>query len=197
MGTTTYISRHILRLPRTKIFTTREVLQYGSRGAVDEALSRMVASKFIVRLARGVFVKDASLNPSRKEIVKAKAAAWGKTIFKHAKKILANLGLAKKTSEDKATYAINAHSSSYGTIHGRVYFKGIGTRRKRLCQSKVGKMVYALWHLGYGGCTGRDVAIASSSLGRTERQELRLQSSIMPAWLHHLCFYRYAPANLL
>jgi hypothetical protein len=48
---TEFISRHINQLAPTEIFTTREVLMYGSRSAVDSTLGRMVASGHIHRLA--------------------------------------------------------------------------------------------------------------------------------------------------
>jgi len=191
-----YIQRHILRLPATRIFTTRELLQYGSRGAVDQTLYRLVLAKSIIRLARGVFVRDDSLNPSQETILLAKAAAWGKTVFRHAQKILAPLGLADLSAKQKSTFAINAHSSSFDTRQGRVYVHGIGTRRVKLCQNEAGKIAYALWHLREYNCTKRHVTIATSSFGRTERQEFRLQSAFMPAWLHHLCYFRYAPARV-
>ena len=191
-----YIQRHILRLPATTIFTTRELLQYGSRGAVDQTLYRLVQAKIIIRLAWGVFVRDDSFNPSLETILRAKAAAWGKIVFEHAQKLLAPLGLADLSEKQKSTFAINAHSSSFNTKQGRVYVHGIGTRRVSLCQSEAGKIAYALWHLREYNCTKRHVTIATSSFGRTERQDFRLKSAFMPAWLHHLCYFRYAPARM-
>ena len=73
-----FIQRHIRMLPARQIFTTREVLIYGTRTAVDSALSRMVEREVIARLARGVFVRDDSAEPTVAEIASAKAKAYGK-----------------------------------------------------------------------------------------------------------------------
>jgi hypothetical protein len=156
---TEYIERHIRRLPPTQIFTTREVLRYGPRGAVDQALYRMVRIGFIVRLARGVFVRDASQKPTLYEIVSAKAQAWGKIIVTHAERVLREHEI-RTVGPRKQAYAINAHSGTYWTIRGRVYMNGIGTRRMRLCKTKVGQLLYALWHIREGTCLKSHVSQA-------------------------------------
>ncbi len=58
MYTATFIRRHIFQLPAGQLFATRHLLAYGSRAAVDQALYRLVRSGVIVRLARGVFVRQ-------------------------------------------------------------------------------------------------------------------------------------------
>ncbi|MBI4533459.1 MAG: type IV toxin-antitoxin system AbiEi family antitoxin domain-containing protein, partial [Candidatus Melainabacteria bacterium] len=57
MFTSSFIKRHIYRLPLDKIFSTRDFLIYGSRTAVDQTLAKLVKKGMIIRLARGVFVK--------------------------------------------------------------------------------------------------------------------------------------------
>ena len=53
MLTISSIQRFISALPKNRIFTTREVLIFGTRGAVDRALGRLVKTERIVRLATG------------------------------------------------------------------------------------------------------------------------------------------------
>jgi hypothetical protein len=171
-----YIHLHIMRLPMTQIFTTRELLQYGTRGAVDQALYRMVESGFITRLARAVFVRDASLSPTAEEITEAKMTAWNKLIFTHADNLL------------------DGPSSSFQTVAGRVELKGIGKRRVGLNQSKVGQIVYALWHIGRNDCTEHEIKKATEHLSRPQREELRRSTALMPAWLNDLCRFRFASA---
>jgi len=190
---TEYIYRHIQKLPATCIFTTRELLRYGNRGAVDQTLYRMVRSGFIVRLARGVFVRDDTLQPTKRQIALAKAIAWGKQLVAHAESVLNDLGLPV-TGNFTQAFAVNAHSSSYWTIRGRVYLKGIGTRKMKLCESKVGQIVYCLWYLGQSHCTTQDVARASANFGRSERKQFLDASSLMPAWLNRICKWRFPAA---
>ena len=194
---TTYIYRHIMRLPRMKLFTTRELLQYGRRSAVDQALYRMVKAKFIIRLARGVFVRDDSRNPSLFEIATVKAAAFGKKLLKHAVSKLVELKLVPRTETVISLFAISGHSSSFLTCHGRVTLHGIGARKAKLCQTEVGQVVNALWHLGESGCTAREVTIASRNFQRTKREQFRQASALMPAWLHNICRFRYPSARVI
>ena len=158
-----YIYRHIRLLPPTQLFTTREMLIYGTRSAVDVALHRLVKSGFIVRLARGVFVQDDSNCPTLLEIVTAKAKAFKMQFAVHAETILHDLKIACSGSASK--FAKNGHSSSFLTIHGRVVFQGTCGRKLHLANSRVGKIIYALWHWGVDRCTLADIRLATSNLG--------------------------------
>jgi Family of unknown function (DUF6088) len=186
---TKFIFRHIEKLARTQIFTTRDMLVYGTRAAVDSALSRMVEKSFITRLAWGVFVKDASKEPTILEIANAKTNGFAIKIAALPDSILNELGLSSKNSS--ASFAKRGHSSSFLTIHGRVHLKGIAERKMRLLESAVGKIAYALWSLNYGGCTVFDVNNVTRQFGRTERELFWLLSSLMPAWLTSLSSHRF------
>lgn len=191
MRCTSLIYRHIRGLSKTEMFSTRELLQYGTRGSVDQALYRMVKSGFIFRLARGVFVRDASKAPSPKQIAQFKAAVFGRKVFTHAEKVLDSLGLESKPQREYVRLAVNTHSSSFQTYRGRVVLQGIGVRKTKLCESDVGKVLYALWYFGDNRCTDKAVATAIDKFGRTGREELRRSSALVPAWLHHKVMFRY------
>src|SRR5450432_2013058 len=171
-----YIYRHIRMLPPTRIFTTRHMLIYGSRSAVDSALHRMVQSNFIIRLARGVFVRDDSSNPTIAEIAEAKAKAFGIKIARHAETILRDLNLTTKASA--AVFAKTGHSSSFWTIRGRVRLKGICQKKMSLCRTPVGRVIYALWHWGRRRCSFTDVMSACKTFGRTQREQFWLSGSL-------------------
>jgi hypothetical protein len=183
---TTFIYRHIRDLPPTQIFTTREVLIYGKRSTIDAALCRMVKEGFIIRLANGVFVRDASRKPSILEIVTAKAKAFGIKIVKHAEQVLCELKLSR-TNKNEFVYAKTGSSTSFWTIHGRVYLNGVCARKLALVETEVGHVVYALWHLGDRSCEDVDIRTACANLGRSERKELWLAGSKMPSWLYERC----------
>lgn len=77
------IRAYISGLAEGKLFTTRELLNYGSRAAVDQALHRLVAKGQIVRMARGVFVKESEgrFRPAVSEVALAKARSFGKDFY--------------------------------------------------------------------------------------------------------------------
>jgi hypothetical protein len=189
---TSTIKQHIRKLPATRLFTTRELLQYGKRSAVDQVLFRLVRQKQIVRVARGVFVRKIKYKPTLKKIAEVKAAAFGKKIYYHARNLLVDLKLVPRATKNCALFAVNAHSSSFATCRGRVELHGFGKRKLELCKTKLGNVLNSLWHLGENLCTEKIVARTINNIHTSERESLRRASALMPAWLHHLCLFKYA-----
>src|ERR1700691_4404370 len=95
MWTSSVIRRHIAGLGEGRAFSTRDLLSYGRRAAVDQALYRMVKNGDIIRLARGVFCKwslKAKL-PSMQQVIETKARAFGRQLFVHGADAAQKLGL--------------------------------------------------------------------------------------------------------
>lgn len=176
-----FIYRHILQLPKTKIFTTRDMLIYGTRAAVDSAMSRMVRSGSIVRLARGVFVKCLSNKPTLIDIVQAKANAYRTTVKTHVEVFFKELNLIPYDRD--MTFARVGHSTSFDTIHGRAYLRGVSQKKMNLVENKVGKAVGALWFFGKDNTDSTDVRMVTKAFGRQQKEDLWLHSKLMPAWL--------------
>jgi len=186
-----FIYRHIRGLIPTQIFTTRQLLIYGQRASIDSALSRMVARGFIVRLARGVFVRDISDEPSMDDIVRAKLQSYQSHVATHAESILHELSIFAFGNSN--TYAKHGSSSSFDTIRGRAYLKNVSGRKMSLCQTLAGRMVYALWYLGRASqaCLNKSVGTATENLNKKERELFWMAGALMPAWLNDSCRYRY------
>ncbi len=163
------------------------MLIYGTRSAVDSALSRMVSCGHINRLARGVFVKDLSGNPTLAQIVEAKLKAFGGKIVVHAKNILSLFHLAE---EDQNTFAKNGSSSSFGTIRGRAILKNQCARKMQLYVEEAGRAARCLWQLGDAWRNGA-VDVVTASFNRSDRQMLLFSAALMPAWLSWECLHRY------
>lgn len=89
------IRRHIAGLPEGAIFRTKDVLQCGMRNAIDQTLWRMVKSKEIERLARGLFVstRTRKLDYSDYEIAVAKTKGFGNQIVLTGQECAEELGL--------------------------------------------------------------------------------------------------------
>ncbi|HEY9685251.1 MAG TPA: hypothetical protein V6C86_26995 [Oculatellaceae cyanobacterium] len=195
------IRSHISNLSPTTVFTTRDVLKYGKRGAVDQCLCHLVKMGAIRRLARGVFVQDKNTNPSIDEIARIKAAAFGKRIYKFAADVLSELGILRQKpaideleSNAKAegkTFAINGGSSGFQSFQGLVKYKGIAQRKAKLCESAIGEKVNALWHFRTEDQLDRAVNIVFRNLNRTTRLELRACSNFMPGWLNDMFIERF------
>lgn len=183
---TSYIRRHITRLPRNHIFKTREFLSYGSRTAVDQVLFRMVRSGLIIRLARGVFVREGSKIPELFEIARAKAGAFGKQILRHCNDVAFDLGLTAAGNAEP-TFATSGSSSSFLAGATRVHLRHIGPRKVHLGESQAGKALRSLWHLGRGLCKNfHIVSTQAKFLLRSDRDEFRQSIAWMPTWMTRL-----------
>jgi hypothetical protein len=169
------------------------MLMYGCRKAVDSALGRLVGSGVIHRLARGVFVRDLSANPTLVQIVEAKLKAWSGKVAIHAKKILGSFQL--ETGYYDNVFVKDGSSSSFHTIRGRAYLKNQCARKMRLYQDEVGKMAMALWHLREKFFSGA-VDILTASFNRKDREMLKLSASLKPAWLTAGCAHRYPVSDV-
>ncbi len=181
---TVFVRRHVAALEKGQMFTTRDCLKYGSRAAVDKALSRMVRTEIITRLARGVFMKAdwRSPRPSALAVATIKAQSFGRQIASHGVDLGHKMALQAKGNQEP-TYIITGSSSSFhygGTV---INFKGACMRKHRSGESLAGQVIRALWQLGEQACTDKSKRKAASTCGRTDRQELRDSAAWMPAWL--------------
>lgn len=178
----TYIRRFIFKLPLNRIFTTREVLVYGTRSTVDQSLGRLVNKGYIVRLTRGVFIREGSKQPTPFEVAKAKCLAYCKQISKHGAAIAAELNLIEIKNQE-ATFTTTGRSSAFWFGNIRIIIKGISHRKMLLNQNKIGKPMAALWYLGKQLCELKQIRAATRNYDRGDRQESRLLSPIVPGWL--------------
>lgn len=185
MNTCAYIRRYVYSLRFGELFTTRDVLNTGSRNAVDKCLSRLVKSGLIDRIARGVFAKQDPVTPvlfSIKDVATAKAESFGKVIVSYGKDAAAKLGLCYPRPGEHLFFT-SGSSSTFRYGPNLVRFKRCCPRKILLGESKVGLLVRAVTYLGRSATTPQLIMKACQILDRTSRRELRQRASFMPAWL--------------
>jgi len=187
VSTARSIRGYMNRLPAGQIFSTREVLHYGSRASVDQSLYRLVRDGIVVRLAYGLFrrqIKGMKL-PSVDEIAIAKAKAFDKIIFVHGKDAGFELGIEESPNRKKIFYVPGSASSSFlCLIQGqRVYFKATAARRLYEGNSRVGRVIRALWQRGASDIDSAVLKKATINLNRDEIRLLRLAAFRVPWWL--------------
>ncbi len=186
MYTATLVRRHINRLKDNKPFSIRDFLNYGSRNAIDQIFHRLVKSGQIIRIARGLFIKDTSPMPSIVEVALAKAAAFGKRLVMHGSRAVQQLRLSADLSiENESIYACNGSSSSFRFGNIRIRFISASQRKISLGDELAGLAIRALWHLGKYNCSPQLACDALAQFNRNDRQALREKIKIMPAWLTH------------
>jgi hypothetical protein len=185
MFTTSFILRHINSLPERELFTTRDLLCYGSRSAVDKALSRMVKAERIERLARGVFVRIGWVKTpiTHYQIAAAKARAFGKTIADHVLDFADRLGIPPDTGR-QTTFDTTGFTSSFRTKDSVIRWKQMSPRKIKLGDSTAGLIARSLWQLGQSLCTSELVREVTARLSFEERRDLREYAGLTPAWLN-------------
>jgi hypothetical protein len=187
MSTASAIRRYINRLPYRQIFSTREVLHFGSRASVDQSLYRMVNDVQIFRAASGLFVKllPGMKPPSIEEVAAAKAKAFSKDIFVHGQDAAHELGIEDSPNEKAIFYVPGSATSSFlSHFHDRrVHFKATAARRLYEVNKRVGKVMRALWHLGPDRLDSAVLKKATINLNREEIRALRHAAYRVPWWL--------------
>ncbi|MBC7999502.1 MAG: hypothetical protein IAF58_16235 [Leptolyngbya sp.] len=197
MSTVCQIRRFIADLPPQTIFVTRELLTFGGRRSVDWATSRLVASEAILRLARGVFVRNdkAMEIPPLHKIAEAKARAFGKLIIPTLADLAAARGFEKPKKADRrkkeisdyegvAQFSVVGCKGNFMTEHGRVTFKSIAPRKFFLHQEKVGKSILAMWHVSEDLRSSFDAIQQLERFSRQEKKRVKELSAWVPSWLH-------------
>lgn len=182
------VRRHINKLGSDAIFVTRDVLYCGKRAAVDSVLYRLVRSGDLIRLARGVFTSSrlAKQIPSAFEIVKAKAAAFKRAIFRHSLDAAVELGLSATGNPDMVFATDGANSSFFIHAYGkRVELKNVCPRKRDDNDSEVLRAIRAVWVTCRGSSCLGDTSRRSVAhrLGRQAWDQFLTSFQIMPAWL--------------
>ena len=187
MSTAKAVRTAIRKLPRGKPFTAARFGKLGTRGAVDRALSRLVAHGEIQRLAHGVFVRPrtsrfvGTVLPDIHEVVEAIARSNGETVQIHG----AEAARRFRLSTQVPTAPVFHTSASSRTIRiGGVTVRMVHTSNRRRLQfagEAAGAALSALWYLGKNNVTPETVATIEAALGPAEFE--RLRAADMPAWM--------------
>lgn len=181
-----------------EIFSTSQLLSFGTRCAIDQALCRMVKVGVLHRLARGLFIVPGAqaLLVSARQAAEKKAAAFGHAIVEHVSDLSHRLGIGNNPNSNP-TFATTAGSSSF-LFNGvtRIHFRKASAKKRKLSETKMGEVIRSLWDLGRSGCSKDVVRSANAFISRSQRQELPSLAALMPTWLHAYFKWRASPRNL-
>ena len=193
--TMSLIRKHVHSLFEGQLFSTRDCLNFGRRGAVDQALSRLVQMGVILRVARGIFLRQEARTrvPSIAEIAVAKAKAFFRRIYSDAdgasEKLKPKLTPSARQPAERSFFT-NGSTSSFHTVHGRVYFRRVAPRKTELENNPHGLVIRVLWSLGRNGISDEIIQEVTSTLTRTDNSMLKKSCAIMPAWLVSCLVFR-------
>ncbi|GEM_PF-471116 len=201
MFCTVLLRSYVSQLEPGQIFTTSQILNLGTRTAVDQAVSSMIGNHMIIRLADGVFARmpDSPRDYSAEEIVQKKAEFQSKKSFAYGSTLTTQFDLTDYNKRFAPTLtekklSTNRSSSKIQTMAGTVEWRCTSGRKEQLADSKAGEIVYALWHLGQSQCTDEVVFKALSKLKREELHHALNSAHLMPNWLR--IKIRYLTGNI-
>lgn len=188
MATTALIRNHIAGMPPGEPFSSASLLVLGTRAAVDQALSRLVKSGELMRVARGVFARPkvnrfvGVVAPSPLSVAEAVAGATGAKIGLHGAEALRRLGLSTQVPSQAVFYT---SGPSRRLLLGQmpVVLKHVAARKLALAGRPAGLALAALWYLGKRGVTPEVVARLAERIDPAEREVLCAAKSSMPAWM--------------
>ncbi len=190
MSASVYIRRFIYSLEPEQMFTTKDVLQFGSRRAVDCALRRLVKKGIITRLSSGVFQygDETSTRPSPLEVATIKAKNYGKKLTIHGRDVATQFKLTESNPKaDTLELWVDGASSSFRYGKLKIVFQSANKRKLRLIKKGgPGLSLAALWHLGKKKVTKSEI-LRCLPKNANEKEQLKTALKDVPQWL--LAFY--------
>ncbi|WP_409523199.1 DUF6088 family protein [Nitrincola sp. MINF-07-Sa-05] len=187
MSVTESIKQRALKIKRGEPFTTSSFLKLGSRAAVDKALSRLVESGTIQRIARGVFARPkksrfiGNVMPDVSRIIEVIAKDHGETVQVHGAEAARRFKLSTQMPTTPVYYT---NGPSREIRIGNIKVKLMHTTSHRKLQhagKKPGLALSALWYLGKDNIDTEVVRRIREGLSTEEFETLR--TSKMPAWM--------------
>jgi hypothetical protein len=169
------------------IFSTRQFLSCGKRGAVDMAMHRLVKFGLIIRLVPGLFVKVGSTMPSLEEVSRAKARAFGKHISPHA----GDSAFLLKLADEKPCFQIfdTVSGGSVFSYQGeQIRIRSTANRKLQLNSTEFGELVRAVWHNGRNKFDGKSRFALHEAFKTFDKSLWPAHSQWMPAWINDRLF---------
>lgn len=202
----TEIRRHIAGLPEGAIFSTKDVVQCGRRNTIDQTLWRMVRSKEIERLVRGLFVSSRTrkVEYSDYEIAEKKTKGFGNEIVLTGQECAQELGLIAEqkdtkraeTSEAPRTFLTNGCTTRFRRGDHYIDLRKASSTKTRLADNNAGKAVRALWWRTAANLDIRAIYKAIKQLDSNDYRIVMNQAAVIPSWLRdqlrttHLTLWR-------
>ena len=190
MTITETIRQHIHALPQAEPFTAKQLLRFGQRAAVDQALSRLCRAGSIRRVMRGVYAKPTPTAwgerlPETYEIVRSVATAQGEVVAPHGAVAVNRFGLS--TQNPMRLVLLTSGRSKVMQVRGQeVRLKHVAPSRLLEANTLAGLAVTALRYLGREQASLVQTQRIVQQLPEIERQRLQRITPSLPAWMIRL-----------
>jgi hypothetical protein len=182
------ILRRLRGWGRGRVFVPADLLDLGSRNAVDVALHRLVADGTVRRLGRGVYdfprhhPRLGSLKPSTDDLARAIARSSSSTVV-HSGAVAANLfGLTTQVPA-RPVYLTDGRTRTVRVGGRDLRFQHASPKRLVGGDTPAGLALRALWHLGPDGIDSGVLRRLRGQLSDDDKRQLEKLQAASPGWL--------------
>ncbi len=181
------ISNRIKHMQKGRPFSRVIFAQVGSRAAIDKALSSLVQSGSLERVARGVYMRPKMsiytgnrVRPNPLAIMMILAKANGETIQIHGAEAVRRLGLSTQM-QVLPTYYTSGTTREIKVGNAVVRLRHVASARLQYAGTKVGTVLTAFYYLGKQGLSAQIVSIITNAMSSEELRKLK--ACKMPVWM--------------
>jgi hypothetical protein len=171
------------------IFVSRDFLDLGTRGAVDQALSRLAREGMIRRIGRGVYdVPRVSerlgvpLSPAPDAVAAAVAKSTASRFQVSGAQAANALGLSTQVPA-RVIYLTDGTPREIKLGNQVLEFRHAAPRSMRIAGRVSGTVIQALRHLGKQHITPEVIRHLRTTLGKREKTALRRDRAYAPGWM--------------
>jgi hypothetical protein len=170
------------------VFSPRDLLDLGSRAAVDVTLHRLAVAGKVRRLARGLYDYPkqhpllGALSPSAHDIARAIAASTGESLALSPASAANALGLSTQVPA-RPVYLTSGASRDVRVGGQTIRFRHAAPSRLAGGDTKPGLVLRALRALGRDGVTDRDIAHLRAVLTAGDMLRLRALRAGATTWM--------------
>lgn len=190
------IRQHMAATPEGQPVSTRSLLAYGSRAAVDQALSRLVKQEYLIRPVRGVYVRPERseyvgvVPPNPMDVARVLAEPYGGVVQVQGAEAALIMGFSTQVPM-RPIYNVNGPSRTFYLGNLRVEMRHVSNRKLILAGRPAGIAYTALWYLGKTGVSPKRIKQTEETLTPVEFRALLDAVPQMPGWLQR-AFRAYA-----
>jgi len=181
------VLRSIRRKGRGYVFTPEDMLSFGSRAAIDQALSRLARKGEIRRLGRGIYdypkitERLGPLSPAPEAVAEALARTEGAQLQTSGARAANALGLTTQVPA-RLTFLTDGTPRSRRVGRQIIELKRAAPRKLRGAGTTAGTVLQALRYLGAERVDEGVIRHLSRILTARDKRELRSLMSAAPGW---------------
>lgn len=188
MTTAKAIRQAIQALPEGKAFPVKDLLQFGTRAAVDQTLYRMTKDNEILRVARGIYARPkwnkyvkAPVMPEPFEVARLVAEARGAKIGPTGAAAANMFGLSTQVPT-QPVYATTGRAGEIKFGKNVILFRHVAPRQMQFAGTAIGAAIAAIRYLGKEQFTFEVIARLEQALSEADFRTLRQATTALPGW---------------